>query len=237
MTSSGGWNVLQERYLLCLLFEYAATLGLLDVAYVTPRQTRRDYKEMWGADELDFLSRYDGLLYFRLNPLGAYCLDLTQGYTPSQLEARATLTVLPSLQINLSGELSPDEKLLLESYAEPESETVWHLSREKALAAVEAGNQLDELREFLQARDEQELPDTVVAFLVTTERNARVLKQKGAALLIECADAELAELLATHERTKKLCLRAGEKHLVVKEAEEEAFRKAAHLLGYGMPRV
>jgi hypothetical protein len=233
----GGWNVLQEHYMLCLLFEYAATLGLIDVAYVTPRQTRRDYKEMWGADDLDFLSRYDGLLYFRLNPLGAYCLDLSPSYTPSQLEARATLSVLPSLQVNVSGELSPDEKLLLETYAEAESATVWHLSREKALAAVEAGNKLDELREFLQARDEQELPDTVVAFITTTERNARALKQKGAALLIECADAELAERLATHERTRKLCLRAGEKHLVVKEAEEEAFRKAAHLLGYGMPRV
>ena len=45
-------------------------------------------------------------------------------------------------------------------------------------------------------------------------------------MLIECANAELAELLATHERTKKLCLRAGDKHLAVKENDEEAFRKA-----------
>lgn len=231
------WHILQGRYLLCLLFEYAATLGMLDVAYIDPALVPPDY-DIWGTDDLAFLSRYDGLLYFRLNPLGAYCLGLAQGYTPAGIEAKATLTVLPGLHVNVSGAaLSLDEALLLETWAEKESETGWRLDRDKALSAVESGQQIAELREFLAARDEQELPDTVVAFIVTTERNARALKQKGAALLIECADAELAELLATHDRTKKLCLRAGEKHLVVKEAEEEAFRKAAHLLGYGMPRV
>jgi hypothetical protein len=231
------WHILQGRYLLCLLFEYAATLGLIDVAYVDPSLVPQDY-EMWGTDDLAFLSRYDGLIYFRLNLLGAYCLGLAESYTPGAIEAKATLSVLPSLQVKISGAaFSLDEALLLETWAEKESDTVWRLDRDKALSAVESGHQIAELREFLAARDEQELPDTVVAFIVTTERNARALKQKGAALLIECADAELAELLATHERTKKLCLRAGEKHLVVKEAEEETFRKAAHLLGYGMPRV
>lgn len=231
------WHILQGRYLLCLLFEYAATLGLIDVAYVEPELVPRDY-EMWGTDDLSFLSRYDGLVYFRLNPLGAYILGLADSYAPTGIETKATLTVLPSLQVNISGAaLSLDEALLLETWAEKETETSWRLDRDKALTALEHGGNLAELREFLAARDEQELPDTVVAFFVTTERNARALKQKGTARLIECADAALAELLATHERTKKFCLRAGEKHVVVKEADEAAFRKAAHLLGYGMPLV
>jgi hypothetical protein len=230
------WHILQARYLLAVLFEYAATLGLIDVAYVEPENARRDYKSMWGAEDLSFLSRYDGLLYFRLNALGAYVLELTHSYTPAGIEAKASLNVLPSLQINATG-LSLDEALVLETWAEKESDTTWRLDRDKAFNVVENGGNLAELREFLVARDEQELPDTVVAFFVTTERNARALKQKGSALLIECANAELAELLATHERTKKLCLRAGDKHVVVKENDEEAFRKAAHLLGYGMPRV
>jgi hypothetical protein len=231
------WNILQARYLLTFLFEYAATLGLIDVAYTEPEDARRDYKDMWGAEDLDFLSRYDGLISFRLNPLGAYCLELTDKYTPSRIEAKSSITALPSLQINVSGELSPDESLLLETYAEKESDHVWRLSREKSLAAVESGNQIAELREFLQARDEQPLPETVEGFIITTGRQARALKNTGAALLIECADAELAELIANHERTRKLCLRAGEKHLAVKADAEEQFRKAVHLLGYGMPRV
>jgi len=235
---SHDWSVLQGRYLLCLLFEYAATLGLIDVAYLHPSGARGDFSELWGTDEMQFLSRYDGLLYFRLNPLGAYCLGLTDRYAPSRVEARAALTVLPSLQINVAGvRLSPDETLLLETWAERESDEVWRLDRDKALSAVEGGHRIGELREFLQARDEQPLPETVEGFIVTTERQARALKNTGAALLIECADAELAELIANHERTKKLCLQAGERHLVVNTDAEEQFRKAVHLLGYGMPRV
>ena len=97
------WEILQGRYTLCLLFEYAATLGMIDVAYVNPAGVRRDYREMWGTDDLEFLSRYDGLIAFRLNALGAYGLGLARTYEPEQIEARAQLTVLPSLQINVRG--------------------------------------------------------------------------------------------------------------------------------------
>lgn len=231
------WQILQARYLLCFLFEYVATLGLIDVAYVHPAGARNDY-ELWGTDDLAFLSRYDGLQYFRLNPLGAYCLGLADQYVPAQIEARAAFTVLPSLQIKVGGAaLSPDETLLLETWAESEADDLWHLSHNKSLAAVESGHQIAELREFLQARDEQPLPETVEGFIARIERNARALTSKGAALLIECASPETADLIASDTRTRKLCLRAGDKHLVVKAEAEEQFRKALHQLGYGMPRV
>ena len=55
-----GW-ILEERYLLGLLLEYAATLGLLDVALIPPAGARADYGDLWGTDELSFFSRYDGL--------------------------------------------------------------------------------------------------------------------------------------------------------------------------------
>ncbi len=45
----GGWNILQERYLLCLLFEYAAPLGIIDVAYEHPAGARTEYTAQWGA--------------------------------------------------------------------------------------------------------------------------------------------------------------------------------------------
>ena len=157
---------------------------------------------------------------------------------PGQIEARVQLTVLPSLQINVSGgALSPDEALLLETYAGQDTDTVWRLDREKAIVAVESGHHLAELREFLQTRDEQPLPETVESFITTTERRGQALHNQGPALLIECADAEIADLVADHERTKKFCQRAGERHVIVLAEAEEPFRKALHLLGYGMPRA
>jgi hypothetical protein len=53
------WKILQARYALCLLFEYAATLGLIDVAYIPPHGARPDYGNLWGVDDLSFFSRYD----------------------------------------------------------------------------------------------------------------------------------------------------------------------------------
>ena len=68
------WNVVEGRYTLCVLFEYAATLGVIDVAYTGPRGARADYRELWGADRYDCLSRYDGLAAVQVNELGAAIL-------------------------------------------------------------------------------------------------------------------------------------------------------------------
>jgi hypothetical protein len=67
-------GILEARYALCVLFEYAATLGLIDVGYVDPRGARDDYRDLWGAGEYPYLSRYDGLAAVRVNELGAAIL-------------------------------------------------------------------------------------------------------------------------------------------------------------------
>jgi hypothetical protein len=71
---SRAWDLVEGRYALCVLFEYAATAGLLDVAYTDPRGARDDYRDLWGAGQLSCLSRYDGLLAVRVNELGAAVL-------------------------------------------------------------------------------------------------------------------------------------------------------------------
>jgi hypothetical protein len=68
------WDIVEGRYALCVLFEYAATAGLLDVAYADPRGARDDYRALWGADRYACLSRYDGLLAVRVNELGTAIL-------------------------------------------------------------------------------------------------------------------------------------------------------------------
>jgi len=61
--SNYAWETLQGRYVLVFLFEYAATLGVLDVAYISPEGARNDFRDRWGTDDLSCLSRYDGLIY------------------------------------------------------------------------------------------------------------------------------------------------------------------------------
>jgi hypothetical protein len=44
----GDWEILEGRYTVAVLFEYAATLGLIDVAYDEASGARDDYHENWA---------------------------------------------------------------------------------------------------------------------------------------------------------------------------------------------
>lgn len=79
----GGEQILDERYLLAFLLEYAATLGVIDVALIPPAGARYNYGGLWGTDEFVYFSRYDGLMYFRITALGAYCLGADTEYQPA----------------------------------------------------------------------------------------------------------------------------------------------------------
>jgi hypothetical protein len=77
------WSLQESRYTLAMIFEYAATLGLVDIAYIRPVDARGDFRVHWGRDDPEFLSRYDGLRALRLNALGAYILGQTDCYEPT----------------------------------------------------------------------------------------------------------------------------------------------------------
>lgn len=232
---SGGWNVLQERYMATLLFEYAATLGIVDLAYVDPARARNDFRGMWGADELAFLSRYDGLRHFRLTPLGAYVLGLADSYQPAAIEGNVGLSVLPSLQVNVvRGSLAAEQSLLLDTWAEPLQPGSWRLDRAKAIAAIEKGHPIAELKSFLEGSDDMPLPPPVESFIAQCERNGKALKTGAAAVLIECRDQEIADAIAAHKETASLCMRAAPKTLVVRSEHLKKFRERLSVLGYGM---
>jgi hypothetical protein len=234
----GGWNILQERYLLCFLFEYAAPLGLIDIAYENPAGARSDFGGQWGTDDLIFLSRYDGLRYFRLTPLGAFILGQADHYEPLPEPATVSLTVLPNRQIRIDrGDLSPDQKLLLENFAEPEGEALWVFDEARSIKSVEKGARIAELRTFLAAGDPQPLPEAVEGLLAAVEKRGAACICKGTALLVECLSPQIAELIAQNSQTGKLCQRAGERCLVVSVEKEKAFRAALNTIGYGMPQV
>lgn len=233
--TTGGGAELETRYLLCFLFEYAATLGLVDVAFTAPDDARLGWVSRWGADGLEFLSRYDGLKFFRVNPLGAWSLGVARRYEHSSRPAPSGLTVLPDLRVRAAAPLLPAERLLLETFAAVEAEGVWRLDLDRALTAVESGHEPAELRKFLTARDDQPLPEKVEGFLRMIERGMKALKPPVDALLVECADAEIADRIAANPHAAKHCLRAGPKSLSVPVKSEKRFRKAVHALGYALP--
>ena len=233
--SAAGWGVLQDRYLLCFLFEYAATLGLLDVAFVPPAGARRKPWEPTGYFDGAFLSRYDGLKFFRLTALGGYCLGLTDAYEPETPKTSTRLSVFPDLRIVVQdGHLNQEERAFLRGCAdEEEPDSVWRLSTERTLNAVETGLDTGTVREFLAARDEQPLPELVEGFLSRIESRARSIRRAGTGTLFECDSANTVETLLSDKRIAKFGSRTGEKGIFVPTSSERSFRSSARKMGFG----
>jgi hypothetical protein len=229
----GSEEFLNRGYLLSVLLEYAATLGMIDVALIPPVGARRGFRDMWGTDDLPFFSRYDGLMYFRLTPLGAHCLGVESDYQPAPVEVKPVLQVLENLEIEAAGsELELSDRLALDAYAVAIADLVWRLDAAKLLTAIEAGTRIEEVREFLKARGGPAIPETVVRLLDDVAERTMKFQDRGLARLVECADSTLAATIANDARIRKHCLRAGETHLVVKSSSEAAFRRALRAAGY-----
>ncbi|MDF1540365.1 MAG: helicase-associated domain-containing protein [Candidatus Thorarchaeota archaeon] len=228
------WDIVQKRYMLVFLFEYAATMGLIDVAYIHPSEARDDYHDVWILEDLDCLSRYDGLLWIRINGLGAWCLGLTEEYVPTPFEERKALKVLPNLEVVVVEPLPAGDVLFLELFAEQTSDYVWNIERTKLLEALEKGHSVDEILSFLETNSSSVLPHSVLELIRQMGERVSQLVDLGSARLIEVKDAVMAQLLVNDSRLKSLCMLAGEQHIVVLAGSEKAFRRVLRELGYGL---
>ncbi|MDQ3576521.1 MAG: helicase-associated domain-containing protein [Actinomycetota bacterium] len=231
------WELLEGRYTLAVLFEYAGTLGLIDLDYVDPSGARVDFHGNWGGDDLDTLSRYDGLQAIRLTALGAYVLGLTSGYQPTSADTTDAwpLKVLPNLDIVATGDITAADRLILSAYAKQTADRVWTVSAASLLSAVDTSRNLTELTTFLSERTEHDLPGALSTLIVDIHRRAEQLTDLGHARVIECADPATAALI-THDRSlRQLCHPIGDRHLAVPLDQELKFRKALLKIGYAVP--
>jgi hypothetical protein len=238
----GGYAMVKLRYLLSFLFEYAATMGIIDVAYIHPNDARSDYYKLWGWGIYGgsaFLSRYDGLQYIRINPLGAFAMEMAATYEAGPCQVRAVLTVLPNHDVvvtDASG-LSPGDRLFLEKTCQQKSSSLWTLTTQTLLDAAQNGTDIDEIKAFLNSRSSQPVPKTVITLLDDANRRSAGLQYAGRTHLIACKDAMLQKLVASDSKLKQLCLPAGERHLVLMPGKETQFLSALARLGYIVPQL
>lgn len=232
---NANWEMLQGRYLRCVLLEYAATLGLIDVVLAPPYHPEPDYDNVWCGEDVECLSRYDGLRYVRLNAFGAYCLGLTKDYEDPSVSQQTPLTMQKGYRLQFNQPPSEAELLLIEGYADVLDEQGWRLSVEKILTLLENGGSLTPLRDFIAKRDPQPfLPQDSEQLLASCEANARAVTPAGTVLLLLCRDEQTATAIAVHPLTAGLCQAAGDNRLLIEPHREQNFRRALHQAGYGM---
>jgi hypothetical protein len=240
------WDIVIGSFLRALLFEYVATLGMIDISYTLPDETPHSFGEVYGLDEDEFLSRYDGLLALRLTGLGAYALGLTDEYTPPSVAVEVgapVLKVLPNLDIVItdSAAVLPNDRALLERIATGQSQDVYRLNRDQLLEAAGSGLDLAQVQGFLAAKSGQPaeaFPQIVRVFFEDLEKRLGALRETGRTIMIEGDDPYLLTELANSSALRSLVRLAtiGERSvLLVPEDQETAARRALKKLGY-IPR-
>lgn len=235
---NGSWDGLEMRYLRCFLVEYAATLGLIDIVMVPPEGggPDDDYTGYYdGINELDCLSRYDGLRFFRLTPLGEYVLGMTDSY---QEEETGSIETMLSIQrqgrIVFDNKPTPWEQRFISLYAEQSKDNDWKLSRKKIMEALQVGGSIDELKDFLLTREDQPfLPEDCESLLKQAEVNRDGVKPRGEALIMTCKNQEIAELIANDKALSKWCQRLGKLEIVIPKSKEKKFRDSLNAMGIG----
>ncbi len=224
------WHVVNGLYINTVIWEYLGTIGAVDIAfaadeYATFVKGAYDY-----IDEP--ISLFDGLLYFRINPWGAFLLGQADKYTPAQPQQKELFTIDADKRLHLLADLLPNERLQLEAIAEPVDGKTYQLRELKLLTAVESGQQFDQLSAFLQANHQGKMETAVSQWLARLQKNQGAFKEAGTAVLIQLNQRGLQKLVREDKVLAKLCQKVDGKTILVQSSKLTHFRKRIKELGY-----
>lgn len=226
------WDHLEGRFASAFLLEYAATLGVIDAAYIPPWGAAQDIYGLWGLENYSCISRYDGLKYIRLNPLGAWILGRSEKYTASEAKEKFVLKLLPNLEITMiSPEIPSYEKMQLDRIADQTSDRVWKLSKKKILSALEQEVTVETIADYLTNRSEEEkMPAAVSRFLEDIRKGTEKVIEHGQAMVYRCDDNTTAQLIANDSLLKNKCL-VNDSYLIVPLKHRTVIKRVLKKLG------
>ncbi|MCA9996022.1 MAG: hypothetical protein KDE56_09770 [Anaerolineales bacterium] len=229
MDSTDYWHIVKGLSINAIIMEYLATIGAVDIAYVSDDisfvETSINYLD-------EAFSLHDGLLYFRINNWGAFLLGQADGYVPTAPPTKDLFTIDEARQVRLLDDLLPNERLLLELICEPMDEGTYRLDVVKLLTAVEQGQNLDYLTDFLSSNAQGQLPASVAQWLAQLGQNVGAAKVGETAVLIQIKDPTLRDLLQQDSQLAKLCEPHNSKTVLVLSKRLTRFRSRLKELGY-----
>jgi hypothetical protein len=225
------WPVVKGSYIKVVLWEYLGSVGALDLLYTYPEEAKSRVSSSF-SDEI--FSLYDGLSYFRVNPLGAYLLGQADEYIPSKPLHHPLFTISSDLAVTLvnPAELTPNQRSMLEQLAVSMGNGHYRLDTQRLLASLEEGQALDYLADFLQKRHAGPLPPKVLAWLELIQENIQAFKRGEPALFIKAKSADLAQLALTDPVLQKYCSLIDKRTLVIPAGKEKAVRVRLKELEY-----
>ncbi len=234
---SGEERDIGRIYFRQLLGESFATLGLVDLGYAYPHVLHPELHGSWGLDDETYVTRFDGVKYLRVTPLGRFCFGVDRDYEPPEAEQRSLFKVLPTHEIVVTdGTLfSVGDSAMIERFAKRKSDAVWKMDRKSILEALEAGDTPEDILKILRSGTDVEIPETVVSLLEATAELAGAATGRQDGVIVEFRDEETATLIAHDTAAAKVVLCREGRSVVVYRKKLKAFQTALRRTGILLP--
>ncbi len=224
----------KKQYLRVLLMEYMATLGMIDIAYVYPHDLWPEMGDYWGVDDYYYCSGYDGLLYIKLNKLGAYILGIKNTYNKAA-SINEPLHVLPTEEIIVSKKISILDKLFLNKFANHLADLTWKIDDKKTSLYLENGGSIEKIVHFLEVRSKNSLPKLLLDGFKTINNKVVSVDVITNCIALTLNNKEIALTLSLENSTKKYCALVQKNKLYIASSDVRNFYKAVKKLGYSIP--
>jgi hypothetical protein len=188
----------------------------------------RIFNPAGGADEYKFLSMSDGLMYIRLNDLGAWVMDIFQEYgtlNSQTFEAHGT----DIIHIG-KGTLTADHSIYLDKIGNQEETGKWHISTTSILLAVQEGDTTKNIKKFIKKIISGKFNNSFIQLFNEVEDRSGQVTKKGKASLLEC-HSQIRKQILIDSKLSRLCLPAGKHHIVILPGKDQLFAKHLKALG------
>lgn len=206
------------------IFLYAAW-GLLDVVYEEP-----NCAVFGGTTD----SPYDGLKYFRLNPLGAYVAGLAKDYVSNVQQPFTLELAADSLSVLLTdGDIELASKAIA-SFAKPVGPKRLQTNADLFLVNCTTAADLETKINLFRSIFTQQMPPNWEKFFKEISQKVNPLKELKhyAVFQLNPEDQALLQLIARDPDIKSLCIKAEGHRILVAEPDKARLKNLLRKHGY-----
>lgn len=218
-------HLIARPYANGLIFVLAA-FGILEIAYYNV-----DRDEEFGYD---WFSEYDGLEAFRLTPLGAYALGITDSYeAPVKLATNKFIFDADALMLRVEGNLGIID-VMLEQFLEKTSANRYAFNTGLFLGDCKTPHDIEVKINLFKQTINTPLSQFWQNHLNQLLENAKSIRQKREVVIyqIDVANKDLQRLMAQDAVLKSLMLKAEQFHVLIPTKNLLRFQSRMKELGY-----
>lgn len=217
-------RLITEPFVKGSVFLYAA-FGLIEIAYADINTSE------FGKT---FYSGYDGLMYFRLTPLGAYVLGLIESYDAPDSQQKNTLQFSDDSLIILAEGDTGVIDVMLANYAEKLANNRYRITSGHFLKDCKKRKDVENKIALFKNTIGRNPPPFWESYFEELLNNAKAVKVQSQVTVFQLpvAGKELHRLIAQDAILKQIALKAENYYILIANTDVAKFKSRMRELGY-----